>query len=299
MPDRIGGLRIPSDYLKSLVFLFVEVGEREPDGTGSAAPVGTAFLVGEPLGDTGKVCPWLVTARHVIDNTNAGERLYFRVRRNDNSIAIMMSPTAGWVRHVGSDTAFVRLSLGFATEHLKWIPMEIVASRSYLSDQAIAVGDDVITLGLDAGHVGETHDLAAARFGHISMMSTGPITFATRGGFPGARIPDAYLVEASSWPGQSGAPVFVKPPTELAAEGDTLRIQEHQPALVDLICGHLTSHQPVHLEGELAKLGAATVTLNRGLAIVTPITALLEAMTTAEHLAWRESEIARLKAEPH
>lgn len=299
MPDVFGNMRVSPDYQRVGLFLFAQVGDIDTDGAISAQPVGTAFLIGEPLGDTGKVCPWLVTARHVIDNTIADERLFFRVRDETGAVRNLETPNAGWIRDITSDTAFVRLNLGFSTGDLKWVPLALVATPEYLATRGITTGDLTFSIALAVEHYGTHHDLPVVRFGRVSMLSAGEITFATREGFPKVSVPNAHLVEAWCWPGQSGAPVFVQPPTELVVEDDgSARLHEFQPALLGITCGHLLSNEVVKLEGDLAGYGSATVEMNRGLTVVTPITALLEAMTRPEHVAWRSQEIERLQRGP-
>lgn len=84
----VESVRIDPEFALAVTFLTV-AGEPDAQGDAPALPVGTAFLIGEPLGGTGKRAPWLVTARHVIDNTRILERLYFRVAKDDGTSATM------------------------------------------------------------------------------------------------------------------------------------------------------------------------------------------------------------------
>lgn len=65
-------MRIDPQFASAVTFLTVS-GEPDAQRNAPALPVGTAFLIGEPLGDTGKTAPWLVTARHVIDRATTSD----------------------------------------------------------------------------------------------------------------------------------------------------------------------------------------------------------------------------------
>ncbi len=175
----------------------------EPDAQGNAAalPVGTAFLIGEPLGATGKRAPWLVTARHVIDNTTAHDQLFFRVAQDDGTVVTKSAPHGHWVRHPSSDVAMVRIQLGFQTQQLKWIPLELLVDEVAEADGTIGVGDETFMLTVLPQHPGSERDRPIARFGHISKIATEPVRLSG-----GPNCPPATLSKASSSKAQHGPP---------------------------------------------------------------------------------------------
>lgn len=161
-------MRLESDFSSAVTFLTV-AGPADASGVAQALPVGTAFLIGEPLGDTGKRAPWLITARHAPDA--------------------------------------VRLSAG--PDH------------------------------------------------------------------PVVTLPRAILIEATTWPASSGAPVFVHRPRRFDiddVEGQ-VTLESFPTRLMGLCAGHYAVPAAMSRAD-----GEATIGLNSGVSVVTPAAAILELM---------------------
>lgn len=285
-------MRLESDFSSAVTFLTV-VGPPDASGVAKAIPVGTAFLVGEPLGDTGKRAPWLITARHVIDNTQVHEELYFRVARDDGSVATKSAPHSHWVRHPATDVAMVRIHLGFQTQQLKWIPLEMLITEAEERDGTMSVGDEAFMLTVLPENAGADRDRPIARFGHISKLAPDPVRLSGGPNHPIVTLPRAILIEATTWPANSGAPVFVHRPRRVDiddVEGQ-LTVENFPTRLMGLCAGHYAVPAAMSLAD-----GEAAIGLNSGVSVVTPAGAILDLMRRPEHLAWRESEVARLLA---
>jgi hypothetical protein len=96
---------------------------------------------------------------------------------------------------------------------------------------------------------------------------------------------DAYLVEARSWGGHSGSPVFVyfPPDRELGviSVGGGPRIM-----LLGLVHGHYELPQPVDLTGDI--FGSGKVSMNAGIAVVIPAQAITELLMSEDEVAQRK-----------
>lgn len=283
-------MRIDPQFASAVTFLTV-AGEPDAQRNAPALPVGTAFLVGEPLGDTGKTAPWLVTARHVIDNTRAHETLYFRVAKDDGTSSTMSAPHGRWVRHPSSDVAMVRIQLGFETQQLKWIPLQLLVDETAEADGTIAVGDETFMLTVLPQNPGSDRDRPIARFGHISKLATEPVLLSGGPNYPPVTLARSFLVEATTWPTNSGAPVFVHFPQGVNVDGSEERITIGQagPRLLGLCAGHYGVGARVQF-GE----DEGAINFNSGISVVTPASTILEITKRPEHIQWRNEEIARL-----
>lgn len=274
-------MRIDPQFALAVTFLTV-AGEPDALRNAPALPVGTAFLIGEPLGTTGKRAPWLVTAKHVIDNTRMHEQLYFRVAKNDGTSSTMSAPHGHWVRHPSSDVAMVRIQLGFETQQLKWIPLELLIDEAAEADGAVGVGDETFMLTVLPQSPGLDRDRPVTRFGHVSKLAADPVLLSGGPNYPPVTLARAFLVEATTWPTNSGAPVFVHYPQKVdvdASEGH-ITIGQAGPRLLGLCAGHYGVGARVQF-GE----GEGAIDFNSGISVVTPATAILEVMQRSEHVS--------------
>jgi len=88
------------------------------------------------------------------------------------------------------------------------IPQSMLADDEYVNRNTIGAGDDVFFAGLFSEYPGRERIEPIVKFGNISLMPHEKIAVQMDPHRTTAQI-DAYLVEARSWGGQSGSPVFI------------------------------------------------------------------------------------------
>lgn len=77
----------------------------------------------------------------------------------------------------------------------------------------IAIGDEIIAIGLYTSHYGLEKNIPVLRVGNLAMLRSEPVLG------PQNRYFDAYLVEIRSIAGLSGSPVLINPPAIAVRDG--------------------------------------------------------------------------------
>jgi hypothetical protein len=187
--------------------------------------------------------------------------------------------------------------------------------------QLIMVGHEVFFVGLFSQHAGTARNLPIARFGHVSRTPIEPVRVRRADGTTEAI--DGYLVEARSWGGHSGSPVFwyypgvqiiyvPAPPGGPQAEPlnrAERRRQKSLPqpqnipisremgiiALLGLVSAHFDIPQAALTEGDV--YGRIVTPLNAGMAVVTPAHKIAE-LLRSEDVATERNEYSGGQEEP-
>lgn len=199
---------IPQDVKKTVVFVYVN------DAAGKMIPNGTAFFVGIPdEHDPERFFSYLVTAKHVL---TAGEnglwlpKVYLRMDKLEGgveTVEIVLS-TKGPSRNVfvhddpSVDLAVIPALPNQKTIDFKMLPADLITSREDFPKLGIAEGSEVFFTGLFTPHTGERKNYPVVRFGRVALLSEEKVNW------NGTPI-DLYLIESSSYGGNSGAPVFL------------------------------------------------------------------------------------------
>ena len=251
---------IPAGYLKAVVSLGVLEKSFEHRGTG--------FLYRHPIGEKDGMTyyrSFLVTNRHVID----GGAKYIRfnhVVKGDIEISSIASVAIGsWTVHPkGSDVAVIPVSdRGPLMDGRDVMKIEIfVGGIGTPSDKElpeIVEGNGVFLLGFPLGLIGEARNYPIVRSGII------------------ARIQDwlqgderTFLIDAPTFPGNSGGPVVLKP------EG--VAIKGTREITHALLIGMIRSYIPSRDVAVSSQTGEPRIIFeeNSGLAEVVPINAIKE-----------------------
>lgn len=163
--------RIPDFVLDGVGFLYptVELAENH------ARQGGTCFLVGRPviIDEKSPVSwvPYAVSNRHVVWNSGCS---VIRLNRRDGSKpdVIHLEPTDWQVHPGGGDVAVASLigKINQAEHKISFIPTTRFVTRELVDHWEIGVGDEVFMVGRFVNHQGKTDNVAAARFGTISVM---------------------------------------------------------------------------------------------------------------------------------
>lgn len=258
---------------KCVAFITAEVEDEDHPGTRIKKPVGTAFFASVRISGTNRSVLYAVTARHNVAFGRAAGGLNLRVNLEGGRATEISLPPDSWTVHPTTDVAAMRLDIPNGTQALT-LPENLLLRDAHTFKSLFAAGDDVIIAALFVRHPGVAQNEPILRFGKISLLPKEPLSIEVE---PGTfqSVP-AVLIEAVSWGGQSGAPVFV----------DRSHVGGPGPFLLGLIHGHHELQQRIEIQGEVR----GEVSMNAGVAIVIPAQAIFETLMD-EHLARERQEI--------
>jgi hypothetical protein len=201
---------IPLDIKKTVVFIYY------PDNPTNASPDGTGFLVGVSHGakstNVYSGAGYLVTAKHVLRPSENKwlPDIYVRVNLRDGGSTNMLLTliTSGPRKNVFThtdptvDIAVVPFLVEpYTNFDCLYLPTTIIPSNSDFKNWHIHEGSDVFFTGMFVYHLGDKQNTPITRFGKIALMPNEKIDW------PFGKT-DLYLMEANSYPGNSGSPVF-------------------------------------------------------------------------------------------
>jgi hypothetical protein len=198
---------IPLDIKKAVAFIYYA---KSP--TNFAAD-GTGFLVEIPSAkETNGVFGYLVTARHVVrpSENNWLPFVFVRLNRRDGNSEMFLLPliTSGPNKNVFThDDPTVDIAVvpffphPFTNFDCLFIPVDFIPSEADFKTFDIHEGSDVFFTGMFLHNLGNKHNTPITRFGKVALMSDEKIDWITG-------KTDLYLMEANSYPGNSGSPVF-------------------------------------------------------------------------------------------
>jgi hypothetical protein len=264
---------VPDRVRKCVVF----IGYQMADGTPRLA--GSGFFVGRDDGTNAATSVFLVTARHVIEGIR-------RLGINDVFVrANTIAGTTTWAKCDGSDWRFhptspnvdvavLRTGIPDGWDHLI-LPTSMCATDDLMSRHEVGLGDEVFITGLFRHHHGQAKNIPIVRVGNLAALSEEQVVTKEYGPI------DAYLIEARSIGGLSGSPVFLNLGVSRFIGGGV----KHSTTgpinlLLGLIHGHFDAQSfNVDATNQEADSSLSAEKINTGIAIVTPITKVLEAMS--------------------
>jgi len=267
---------------RSVAFLMLK------DSAGELIPVGSAFVIGAWAGVDRRAL-YVVTTQHLVQQAGRNT-LHLRLRREDNEPVDVPYEPEHWILHDSADVAIARFAGD--TSLVESISLEQeMADREWLLEKDVDAGAEVFSVGLFvAGVPGESREqwvapVPVARFGNIAMM-------------PGDKIPveilpntltyvEAFLVEARSFGGVSGSPVYV-----YLQGGHNRAYGPFLPGfgrLLGLVSGHWDIPSKVAMPSDWpTNISDAISMLNAGMAIVTPAQAIVDILRGDELLRERQ-----------
>jgi hypothetical protein len=233
---------------------------------GERRPIGTAFLFSTgPLG-------LMVTALHVIANAKEESddgNVYLRVNTEDG-FGFVQTKIDDWMKPDQSEMA-IDVAVCFwpfpRKYRIKHPNLEQCATEEVIEREAIDVGLDVFFPGLFVMHHGRERNVPIVRVGAIASMPEEPVSSKLG-------LMDAYLIETRSVGGLSGSPVFVQMGTHGPDAQLNLVPRNNRPLWY--LLGVMHGHWDAELEDVAVDDGLATEYVNMGIAIVTPISKLIE-----------------------
>lgn len=298
---------IPSDYIKTVVFLCVD--EPTKNGT-NREPKATGFFVRVPIEDTTDYrVDYVVTARHCIDKARQYGKLYVRFNLKNGTYTEIPTNPDDWCCHPSSDVAAIltpisALPKGVGRQDVDQssILMESFVGADYTYKGQVPligqheirpdVGHQIYYIGLFTEHHGQERNLPIVRFGHISRMpSKLKMRLADNIEFTGT----AYLVELQSWGGSSGSPVFFLHPIMFEAKGQRqLSNDTNIPVGVNLLwatgfMGLINGHYPIRQQAVKTEYSPdIEMDLNTGMAVVTPAEAVTQLLMREDLVEYRK-----------
>ncbi len=246
---------------------------------------GTAFFVSIPsvIPDRGFI--YLITAKHVIEaikQKSTDGKVYLRVNQKDKPSTFITSDIAQWKYHPTAsnvDVATIAWAPDLNLFDCLFIPSSMAATPEVIAKEEIGCGDEVFMTGLFCSHYGHERNQPIIRIGNIACMPEEPVQSKELG------LIDAYLIEARSIGGLSGSPVFV----HLAgARKGELKLGVEPIYWLGLMHGHFDLAR-LELD-EVMSDNLIDLKVNMGIAIVVPVSKILEVLNQDEFVRIRKAE---------
>lgn len=210
-----------AEQKKVVAFLFGVIHIRDSSGRSVSleAPLGTGFLIEypEPRGGPDFGFFYLVTAKHVLKDADGSFLRTIRVRLSLKSPIgdrgyefvddVPVADERGrliWFSHddPAVDVAVLPFLPDMEKFDFKVIPVSLFADDAFMAREKISEGDSLYFIGLMSQYYGDNQNLPLVRRGTLALMTNEKIETPT-----GRQ--SAYIAELSSWPGNSGSPVFL------------------------------------------------------------------------------------------
>jgi hypothetical protein len=271
---------IPSEVKKVVTFIFLADAQGNllrDEKTNNPIAYGTGFFVGVKSEDGSGTYGYLVTAKHVLKDSEGHDlnRVYLRLnKRQGDAEFVPLDLAKDGQRTVYThpdasvDIAVVPALPPEATFDFKVIPDDMISTKATFDEFNVAEGSDVFFLGLFTTYYGEHKNNPIVRFGRVAMFPDDPIDWADYQGQP-IQHAQLYLIETQSYGGNSGAPVFFSLGSDRSPKGGFI-LGSPVLKLAGIMKGRFNDVNPAlgHLESPTA---STVITLpSIGIAAVTP-----------------------------
>lgn len=281
--DRL--MLVPDEVRKCVVFVCYK------DNAGIKL-AGTAFFASMPSLIPDITYPYLITAKHVIEGIKQksnDNKVYIRINRKDSPSILVTTDIMYWKFHPSTqnvDVAAIQLAPDQSIYDYLTIPSSMAVTSEIISKEGIGCGDEVFLTGLFSNHYGQQRNIPIIRIGNIACMPEEPVQTKALGTI------DAYLVEARSIGGLSGSPVFVH---LSGVRKGSLTLGQEPIYWLGLMHGHfdLEKLEADELESDILM----DIKVNMGIAIVVPVSRILEVLNQDEFARARDKqdEVLRLQ----
>lgn len=203
----LGAMTVPEKVKDIVAFIYVKGSD------GKFVPNGTAFFVGvKDLRDPNRFWVYLVSARHVLSEDEGGTyvpAVYIRLDKLEGGTEVLDIPV---VLSGEKQTVFVHpdpsvdlVAIPVKPDRTKYLfrflPEAMITTREQFKALKITEGSEIFFTGLFLPHMGESRNLPIFRFGRVALVSPEKVDW------NGEKV-DLYLIESSSYGGNSGSPVF-------------------------------------------------------------------------------------------
>jgi len=268
-------MRVPDEVLKSVVFIGVQQGA-------VTKYIGTGFFVllreqeaGLPFQFT-----YLVTAGHVADDVD-GIPFTIRINKRSGALATVNENESGdfkWYRHPKGKVVDIAVCPWLVPSRefdAKSLDTAYFLTPELAKETGIGVGDEVLMVGLFSKITDEARLIPITRIGNLAMIPSGSVVPTDLGDM------EAYLIEAKSFGGLSGSPVYIRQTAEISA--GVHKWGTNIPAVIQGYTNvfHLLGVAHGHWNVDPAKINQPDLKhvkdgINAGLAIVAPAHHILD-----------------------
>jgi hypothetical protein len=283
---------------QTVVFIFGTVTKPGPNGqpVSVESALGTGFLVSYPdkrLGPDGAFV-YLVTAMHVLKDPDGRFLPQVKVRINlkkpltdgreydfiENVPVTDKDGKLVWFRgEDGEDVAVLPFLPDQQKCEFMVVPIEMFAKEESLKQDNVQEGDSLYFIGLMGAYYGDNRNYPVIRRGTLAMMTPERIQTTT-----GPQ--KVSIAELSSWPGNSGSPVFLS--IGGVRNGSLMLGQKFH--LFGVLLGGFLNNTPVSVVGQpnvQARLGDST---EIGISYILPADRIFTVLNSAEAKKTRDSE---------
>jgi hypothetical protein len=209
----------PPEVAKTIVFIFLadDQGNVRLANDGITPWVnGTGFFVSVPNENGPGIYGYLVTAKHVLQDERGNYYKQIIVRINDKSkgaplLRLDLHPS-GQDRNVFAhpdsnvDIAVIPGLPDVNAYDFLTLPLSVIKSKEDFLKTKIGPGSDVFFAGLFVPHYGAESNVPIFRFGRVAMLPTECVQWKEQS--KPQQCVELYLLEAMSFGGNSGSPVF-------------------------------------------------------------------------------------------
>ena len=155
---------------------------------------------------------YFATAKHVLKDKDGKyfEEIYLRLNKKgaDSELIKIELKNVTIFEHTDGDVdiAVFNCLPDINVHDFKTIPSEMFATDQKIKENDISEGDDVFFTGLFTSYVGQKRSQPIVRFGKLALLPEEKIEWKEAGKNP--KMLDPFLMEAQSFGGNSGSPVF-------------------------------------------------------------------------------------------
>lgn len=275
---------VPEDVKKCVTFVCYK------DKSGKEKLAGTALLL-LVHSEIDKSYGWgyIVTAKHVIAGIKmetGDNKVYLRLNVRNGKAQLFPIDLKEWIYHddPSVDVAISPQTLNHKIIDCAYWSIDNNATPEWIKEQEVGIGDEIFVTGLFVNHVGRNNNLPILRTGNIAMMADKNELVRGKLGMPTDM--EAYLIECRSIGGLSGSPVFVHL-SPFRRKDKTAKPLTDTFRLLGIIHGHWDTeqHNEDKLKEDIASFSREAI--NQGIAIVTPVTKIIDLLTSDEVKAIR------------
>lgn len=262
---------VPKSIRNAVAFIYVK------DDSGSIVPNGTGFYIKMDKDSIVNKC-YLVTAKHVLQRKNGTffDRIYIKVPRLSDSILVFVPiklELAGKNKSLffdadpSVDVAVIDTIPDSKIYRIFGLSSTYLITKSDFDSLGITEGHEVFFTGMFTQYLGDKANYPITRFGRVSLVTTEKV-------FWNGMYRHLYLLEASTYWGNSGAPVFfaIQKPAVASSDGLTIEIPTETPIkLAGIMSGMFGDYiAGIMSDTTITKVSKPYSWMNFGISAVTP-----------------------------
>ena len=275
----ISSQAIPTEVKKTVAFIYKQHSAQYKD---SLVPQGTGFFVGveDTLRNQERTHVYFVTAKHVLkENENFLENIYIRMNTRDSlsETRILNMNYNGIYKNVFThrdstvDIAVIPVAPDPSTFDYMMLPENYLTDRQSFKKLHISEGSDVFFTGMFTSYLGKKRNYPIVRFGRVALITDEKIPWDDE------EETELYLIESSTFGGNSGSPVFFYLGAERGSGG--IVIGRPEIKLAGIMKGYFGENTPLRII-ETARIPGSN--RNLGIAAVVPAYLLREILFGSE-----------------